>query len=74
LSDLGDLGDQLLAYASAVDFEKFLGELYNLSDDRTEFLINDRLSFMWFLGLVCPIGSLIRTPFGFSAARTSVLS
>ena len=26
----------------------------NLSDERTEFLINDRLSFMRFLGLACP--------------------
>ena len=28
-----------------------------LSDERTEFLINDRLSFMRFLGLSCPTGS-----------------
>lgn len=79
---LGDLGDQLLAFARGVDFETFGPELTkalaysdgaqggrppfdpvmifkilviqttnNLSDERTEFLINDRLSFMRFLGL-----------------------
>ena len=79
---LSDLGDQLEAYAGAVDFEQFRGDLEaalaysdgakggrppydpvlmfkilviqaqnNLSDERTEFLINDRLSFMRFLGL-----------------------
>ena len=79
---LSDLGDQLEAFGSAVDFEIFRGNLNvssgldggrqggrppfdpvlmfkilviqatnNLSDERTEFLINDRLSFMRFLGL-----------------------
>src|SRR4051794_25054718 len=79
---LSDLGDQLEAFGSAVDFEIFRGDLVlalaysengqggrppfdpvmmfkilviqaanNLSDERTEFLINDRLSFMRFLGL-----------------------
>jgi len=28
-----------------------LQALYNLSDDQAEFVIQDRLSFMWFLGL-----------------------
>ncbi len=82
LRRLSDLGDQLEAYGSAMDFEMFRGELEkavgytsgkhggrppfdvvmmfkilviqsqnNLSDDRTEFLISDRLSFMRFLGL-----------------------
>ena len=82
LKRLSDLGDQLLAFAAAVDFEVFRPELKaalaysdgaqggrppfdqvmmfkvmviqaanNLSDERTEFLINDRLSFMRFLGL-----------------------
>ena len=82
LRRLSDLGDQLLAFAAAVDFEIFRPELTralaysdgsqggrppfdpvmmfkvlviqaanNLSDERTEFLINDRLSFMRFLGL-----------------------
>jgi len=82
LKRLSDLGDQLLAFAGAVDFEIFRPELNaalaysdgaqggrppfdpvmmfkvlviqatnNLSDERTEFLINDRLSFMRFLGL-----------------------
>ena len=82
LRRLSDLGDQLLAFAAAVDFEIFRPELKralaysdgsqggrppfdpvtmfkvlviqaanNLSDERTEFLINDRLSFMRFLGL-----------------------
>src|SRR5271154_3567769 len=82
LKRLGDLGDQLLAFAGAVDFEIFRPELNaalaysdgsqggrppfdpvmmfkvlviqaanNLSDERAEFLINDRLSFMRFLGL-----------------------
>jgi transposase, IS5 family len=82
LKRLSDLGDQLLAFAGAVDFEVFRPELNaalaysdgaqggrppfdpvmmfkvlviqatnNLSDERTEFLINDRLSFMRFLGL-----------------------
>lgn len=82
LKRLSDLGDQLLAFAAAVDFEIFRPELTralaysdglqggrppfdpvlmfkilviqtanNLSDERTEFLINDRLSFMRFLGL-----------------------
>ena len=82
LKRLSDLGDQLLAFAAAVDFEMFRPELTrslaysdgaqggrppfdpvmmfkilviqaanNLSDERTEFLINDRLSFMRFLGL-----------------------
>jgi len=81
LKRLTDLGDQLLTFASAVDFEIFRPELIralaysdgakggrppfdpvtmfkilviqaanNLSDERTEFLINDRLSFMRFLG------------------------
>ena len=82
LKRLSDLGDQLLAFAAAVDFEMFRAELTraltysdgskggrppfdpvlmfkvlivqatnNLSDERAEFLINDRLSFMRFLGL-----------------------
>ena len=82
LKRLSDLGDQLLVFAAAVDFEIFRPELNralaysdgsqggrppfdpvmmfkvlliqaanNLSDERTEFLINDRLSFMRFLGL-----------------------
>lgn len=82
LQRLSNLGDQLEAYAKAVDFELFRAELEtalayadgsrggrppvdpvimfkilviqaqnNLSDERTEFLINDRLSFMRFLGL-----------------------
>jgi transposase, IS5 family len=82
LKRLSDLGDQLLAFAAAVDFEMFRPELTRalaysdgsqggrppfdpvmmfkilviqaantLSDERTEFLINDRLSFMRFLGL-----------------------
>ena len=82
LKRLSDLGDQLLAFAEAVDFEVFRPDLNvalaysdgslggrppfdpvmmfkvlviqatnNLSDERTEFLINDRLSFMRFLGL-----------------------
>jgi hypothetical protein len=82
LKRLSDLGDQLEAFGSAVDFEIFRGDLVsalaysksgqggrppfdpvmmfkilviqaanNLSDERTEFLINDRLSFMRFLGL-----------------------
>lgn len=82
LQRLIDIGDQLEAYAQAVDFEMFRDALdqaldyrsgpqggrppfdsvlmfkilviqaqNNLSDDRAEFLINDRLSFMRFLGL-----------------------
>lgn len=82
LRRLSDLGDQLEAYAGAVDFEMFRRDLdralgysdgakggrppydpvlmfkiliiqaqNNLSDDRAEFLISDRLSFMRFLGL-----------------------
>jgi len=82
LQRLSDLGDQLEAYAQAVDFEVFRRDLdkalaysdarkggrppfdsvlmfkvliiqaqNNLSDDRAEFLISDRLSFMRFLGL-----------------------
>ncbi len=82
LKRLSDLGDQLLAFGKAVDFELFRPELArvlaysdgaqggrppfdpvlmfkilviqaanNLSDERAEFLINDRLSFMRFLGL-----------------------
>jgi transposase, IS5 family len=82
LKRLSDLGDQLLAFSTAVDFEVFRPKLTralaysdglqggrppfdpvmmfkvlviqaanNLSDERTEFLINDRLSFMRFLGL-----------------------
>jgi IS5 family transposase len=82
LKRLEGLGDPLLGFARAVDFEIFRPELEkalaytsgteggrppldcvmmfkvlvvqasnNLSDDRTEFLINDRLSFMRFLGL-----------------------
>lgn len=81
LKRLNDLGDQLLAFTRAVDFEIFRLELTRapadadgaqggrppfdpvmmfkalviqaantLSDVRTEFLINDRLSSMWFLG------------------------
>ena len=82
LKRLSDLGDQLEAFRSAVDFELFRPELSaalgytdrteggrppfdpvlmfkilviqatnNLSDERAEFLINVRLSFMRFLGL-----------------------
>ncbi len=82
LRRLSDIGDQLEAFATVVDFEMFRPELdaaldysdgarggrppfdpvmmfkilviqaqNNLSDDRAEFLINDRLSFMRFLGL-----------------------
>ena len=82
LKRLSDLGDQLEAFATAVDFEIFRAELElalaysdgsrggrppfdpvmmfkvlvvqtinTLSDERTEYLINDRLSFMRFLGL-----------------------
>jgi IS5 family transposase len=82
LKRLSDLGDQLEAFRTVVDFEMFRPELNaalaysngsqggrppfdpvmmfkilviqaanNLSDERTEFLINDRLSFMRFLGL-----------------------
>ena len=82
LQRLSRLGDQLEAYAKAVDFELFRSELEaalayadgakggrppfdpvmmfeilviqaqnNLSDERAEFIINDRLSFMRFLGL-----------------------
>lgn len=82
LKRLSDLGDELLGFAGAVDFEIFRRELVsalcysdgsqggrppfdpvmmfkilviqaanNLSDERAEFLINDRLSFMRFLGL-----------------------
>ncbi len=82
LRRLSDLGDQLLAFTAAVDFDMFRPELTRalaysdgsqggrppfdpvmmfrilviqaanaLSDERTEFLINDRLSFMRFLGL-----------------------
>jgi IS5 family transposase len=82
LKRLSDLGDQLEAFAAAVDFELFRPALAaalayadgqkggrppldpvmmfkalviqaanNLSDERAEYLINDRLSFMRFLGL-----------------------
>jgi transposase, IS5 family len=82
LKRLSDLGDQLEAFAAAVDFELFRPALdgalsyadgskggrppldpvmmfkvlviqaaNNLSDERAEYLINDRLSFMRFLGL-----------------------
>src|SRR5258708_15634180 len=82
LKRLSGLGDQLLGFAGAVDFEIFRADLdkalgysdgsqggrppfdavlmfkilviqaaNNLSDERAEFLINDRLSFMRFLGL-----------------------
>jgi len=82
LKRLSELGDQLEAYAQAVDFEAFRSELEKalahatgakggrppydpvlmlkilviqaangLSDERAEFLISDRLSFMRFLGL-----------------------
>jgi hypothetical protein len=82
LKRLSDLGDQLVAFAGAVDFEIFRADLAkalaysdgslggrppfdpvmmfkvlviqaanSLSDERTEFLISDRLSFMRFLGL-----------------------
>src|SRR5947209_10776219 len=82
LKRLSDLGDQLLAFTAAVDFEIFRPELMGalaysdgsqggrppfdpvmmfkilviqaanaLSDERAEFLVNDRLSFMRFLGL-----------------------
>ena len=82
LKRLSNLGDQLEAFAGAVDFEVFRADLVralsysagsqggrppfdpvmmfkvlviqaanSLSDERTEFLISDRLSFMRFLGL-----------------------
>lgn len=82
LKRLSDLGDQLEAFRTAVDFEIFRTDLLaaleytsgpqggrppfdpvmmfkilviqaanTLSDERAEFLINDRLSFMRFLGL-----------------------
>jgi IS5 family transposase len=82
LKRLSDLGDELLGFAGAVDFEIFRRDLVgclgysdgsqggrppfdpvmmfkilviqaanNLPDERAEFLINDRLSFMRFLGL-----------------------
>ena len=82
LRRLSDLGDQLEAFAAAVDFELFRPVLdaalayadgakggrppldpvlmfkvliiqaaNGLSDERAEYLINDRLSFMRFLGL-----------------------
>lgn len=82
LKRLSDLGDQLEAFAGAVDFEIFRADLVkalaysdgsqggrppfdpvmmfkvliiqaanSLSDERAEFLISDRLSFMRFLGL-----------------------
>ena len=82
LRRLSDLGDQLLEFAAAVDFEIFRAELSqllaysdgsqggrppfdpvlmfkvlviqaanNLSDERAEFLINDRLSFMRFVSI-----------------------
>ena len=82
LKRLSDLGDQLEAFAGAVDFEVFRSALgkalaysdgarggrppfdpvmmfkvlviqtvNTLSDERAEYLINDRLSFMRFLGL-----------------------
>jgi transposase, IS5 family len=82
LKRLSEIGDQLEAFTSVVDFEMFRPDLVaalnysegakggrpplapvlmfkilviqaqnNLSDERTEFLINDRLSFMRFLGL-----------------------
>jgi hypothetical protein len=81
LKRLSDLGDQLEAFRSAMDFEMFRSELNaalsytdrteggaatvrpsadvqdprhpgdNLSYERAEFLINDRLSFMRFLGV-----------------------
>jgi len=82
LQRLSELGDQLEAYGTTVDFELFRADLEralaysdgakggrppydpvmmfkilviqaqnNLSDERAEFLINDRLSFMRFLGL-----------------------
>jgi IS5 family transposase len=82
LKRLSDLGDQLEAFRSVIDFEIFRPDLVealdysdgaqggrppfdpvlmfkilviqaanNLSDERAEFLINDRLSFMRFLGL-----------------------
>ena len=87
LKRLSDLGDQLLAFTAAVDFEMFRPDLTRalaylagsqggrppfdpvmmfkilviqaanaLSDERAEFLINDRLSFMRFLGWACPTG------------------
>ena len=82
LKRLSDLGDQLEAFAAAVDFELFrpfldaalayadgakggrppldpvlmfkvlmIQSANGLSDERAEYLINDRLSFMRFLGL-----------------------
>lgn len=85
LKRLSDLGDQLLAFAAAVDFEIFRSELTRalaysdgsqggrppfdpvmmfkilviqaanpLCDERTEFLINDRLSLMRFLEPIRP--------------------
>ena len=97
LKRLSDLGDQLLAFAAAVDFEMFRAELTralaysdgsqggrppfdpvlmfkvlvvqatnNLSDERAEFLINDRLSFMRFLGWAWRIGFPTRARSGCS--------
>ena len=82
LKRLSDLGDQLEAFCSVIDFEVFRSDLLmaldysdgaqggrptfdpvlmfkilviqaanNVSDERAKFLINDRLSFMRFLGL-----------------------
>jgi hypothetical protein len=42
---------------------------HSLSDERTEFLIKDRLSFMRFLGLALPIRCRTPTPSGPSARR-----
>ena len=92
LKRLSDLGDPLLAFTAAVDFEVFRPELTRalaysdgsqggrppfdpvrmfkilviqaantLSDERTEFLINDRLSFMRFLGFPAPDGAAWRS-------------
>ncbi len=91
LQRLRDIGDQLEAYAAAVDIEIFRADLEaalgysdgakggrpaydpvlmfkilviqaqpGLSDDKAEFLINDRLSLMRFLGLGLATGC--RTP------------
>jgi transposase, IS5 family len=94
---LSNLGDQLLAFSAAVDFDIFRPELLKalansngseggrppldpvmmfkvlviqaantLSDERTEFLINDRLSLMRLLGLSLSTGFRTRARSGCS--------
>jgi hypothetical protein len=43
--------------------------MHALSDERAEYLIKDRLSFMRFLGLGLVIQCRMRTPSGISARR-----